>query len=156
MLTFSALKQLGLYTELDKKSTFKTLSKRLNLVPKDVDKVDLKKPQEMAYVFSGAYTPISCRFVEQVLSTGVSAFEEMSRLLGVDVYSSRMAPSARYSSTSESPGSKCKLIMFLGGCTYSEISALRLLATKLGYRIIVATTAIINGTRLLKSVSAPC
>lgn len=35
-------------------------------MPKDVEKVDLKKPQEMAYVFSGAYTPISCRIVEQV------------------------------------------------------------------------------------------
>ena len=35
-------------------------------MPKDVEKVDLKKPQEMAYVFSGAYTPISCRLVEQV------------------------------------------------------------------------------------------
>ena len=35
-------------------------------VPKDVDKIDLKNPQEMAYVFSGAYTPISCRLVEQV------------------------------------------------------------------------------------------
>lgn len=153
MLTFSALKQLGLYTELDKKGTFKSLSKRLNLVPKDVEKVDLKKPQEMAYVFSGAYTPISCRIVEQVLSTGMPVFEEMSRLLGVDVYSSRMVPSARYSSTNESPGSKCKLVMFLGGCTFSEISALRLLASKLGYRIIVATTAIVNGTRLLESLS---
>ncbi|KAL9987004.1 hypothetical protein ACROYT_G001238 [Oculina patagonica] len=154
MLTFSALKQLGLYTELDKKGgIYKTLSKRLNLVPKDVDKVDLKNPQEMAYVFSGAYTPISCRLVEQVLSNGMLAFEEMSRLLGVDVYSSRMTPSARYSNTNDSPGSKCKLVMFLGGCTFSEISALRLLGSKLGYRIIVATTAIINGTRLLESVS---
>jgi len=157
MLTFSTLKQLGLFTELDaqKKSTFKTLSKRLNLVPKDVDKIDLKNPQEMAYVFSGAYTPISCRLVEQVLLNGISAFEEMARLQGVAVFSSRMAPSARYSTTNDaSPGSKCKMVMFLGGCTFSEISAMRLLARKLGCRIIVATTAIINGSRMLESISA--
>ena len=41
-------------------------------VPKDVEKVDLKKPQEMAYVFSGAYTPISCRIVEQVNSRPIT------------------------------------------------------------------------------------
>ena len=35
-------------------------------IPKDAGKVDLKNPTEMAYVFSGAYTPISCRLVEQV------------------------------------------------------------------------------------------
>ncbi|KAJ7322017.1 Vacuolar protein sorting-associated protein 33B [Desmophyllum pertusum] len=95
MLTFNALKQLGLYTELDKRGIFKTLSRRLNLVPKDVDKIDLKRPKEMAYVFSGAYTPISCRLVEQVLLNGMPVFEEMSRLLGVDDFSSRMTSSAR-------------------------------------------------------------
>lgn len=35
-------------------------------VPKDVGKIDLKNPQDMSYVFSGAYTPISCRLIEQV------------------------------------------------------------------------------------------
>ena len=35
-------------------------------VPKDVNAVDLKNPQEMSYVFSGAYTPISCKLIEQV------------------------------------------------------------------------------------------
>lgn len=159
MLTFSTLKQLGLYTEFDsqRRNTFKTLSKRLNLVPKDGDKIDLKKPQDMAYVFSGAYTPISCRLLEQVLSNGFSAFEEMSRLLGVSVFSSQMPLSARHSNLNDTypGGSKCKLVMFLGGCTFSEISAIRLLARKLGCRIIVATTAIINGTRLLESISTP-
>lgn len=153
MLTFNSLKQLGLYTEPDKRSIFKTLSKRLSLVPKDVGKIDLKNPQDMSYVFSGAYTPISCRLIEQVLQSGISTFEEMSRLLGVEYFSSRMTSSVRYSNTNDYPGSKCVLVMFLGGCTFSEISALRLLASKLEYRIIVATTSIVNGTRLLESIT---
>ncbi|XP_067016760.1 vacuolar protein sorting-associated protein 33B-like isoform X1 [Acropora muricata] len=157
MLTFSALKQLGLFTELDaqKKNLFKNLSKRLNLIPKDAGKVDLKNPTEMAYVFSGAYTPISCRLVEQVLSDGLPFFEEISKVFGVAAFSSRMTASARSNSSASGAltRSKCVLVMFLGGCTFSEISAIRLLSNKLGYRIIVGTTAIINGTRLLESIS---
>ncbi|XP_058972435.2 vacuolar protein sorting-associated protein 33B-like isoform X1 [Pocillopora verrucosa] len=153
MLTFNSLKQLGLYTEPDKKGTFKILSKRLSLVPKDVGKIDLKNPQDMSYVFSGAYTPISCRLIEQVLLNGISTFEEMSRLLGVEYFSSRITSSVKSSSVHGTRASKCVLVMFLGGCTFSEISALRLLAKKLGYRIIVATTSILNGTRLLESVT---
>jgi len=157
MLTFSALKQLGLFTELDaqKKNLFKNLSKRLNLIPKDAGKVDLKNPTEMAYVFSGAYTPISCRLVEQVLSDGLPLFEEISKVFGVAAFSSRMTSPARSNSSASGAlkRSKCVLVMFLGGCTFSEISAIRLLSNKLGYRIIVGTTAIINGTRLLESIS---
>lgn len=157
MLTFSALKQLGLFTELEpqRKGMFKILNKRLNLIPKDADKIDLKNPKQMAYVFSGAYTPISCKLVEQVLLNGMPTFEEMSRLLGVASFSSRMTPSARSHSSMNDAGSKCTLVMFLGGCTFSEISAIRLLSNRLGYRIIVAATAIVNGTRLLESISTP-
>ncbi|XP_068694332.1 vacuolar protein sorting-associated protein 33B-like isoform X2 [Montipora foliosa] len=157
MLTFSALKQLGLFTELEpqRKGMFKILNKRLNLIPKDADKIDLKNPKQMAYVFSGAYTPISCKLVEQVLLNGMPTFEEMSRLLGVASFSSRMTPSARSHTSMNDAGSKCTLVMFLGGCTFSEISAIRLLSNRLGYRIIVAATAIVNGTRLLESISTP-
>lgn len=122
-------------------------------MPKDVGKIDLKNPQDMSYVFSGAYTPISCRLIEQVLLNGIFTFEEMSRLLGVEYFSSRMTSSVKSSSVHGTRASKCVLVMFLGGCTFSEISALRLLAKKLGYRIIVATTSILNGTRLLESVT---
>lgn len=47
-------------------------------MPKDVDKIDLKNPQEMAYVFSGAYTPISCRLVEQVCDNDIKKKSETS------------------------------------------------------------------------------
>uniref|UniRef100_A0AAR2JMQ6 Vacuolar protein sorting-associated protein 33B n=1 Tax=Pygocentrus nattereri TaxID=42514 RepID=A0AAR2JMQ6_PYGNA len=44
------------------------------------------------------------------------------------------------------------LVMFLGGCTYSEISALRFLGREKGYKFIVLTTAITNSARLLEAL----
>lgn len=37
-------------------------------IPRVAGEYDLKAPRDMAYVFSGAYTPLSCKIVEQVLS----------------------------------------------------------------------------------------
>ena len=34
-------------------------------IPKSED-IDLKTPTDMSYVYSGAYTPLSCKLVEQV------------------------------------------------------------------------------------------
>ncbi|KAJ2558923.1 hypothetical protein EV175_000573 [Coemansia sp. RSA 1933] len=41
------------------------------------------------------------------------------------------------------------LVVFLGGCTYTEIAALRLLSQQHNHRYIVATTQIINGNSFL-------
>ena len=35
-------------------------------VPKSAETINLKTPNDMAYVFSGAYTPMLCRLIEQV------------------------------------------------------------------------------------------
>ncbi|KAJ2725083.1 Vacuolar protein-sorting-associated protein 33 [Coemansia sp. Benny D115] len=41
------------------------------------------------------------------------------------------------------------LVVFLGGCTYTEVAALRLMSQQHGHRYIAATTQIINGNTLL-------
>lgn len=35
-------------------------------IPRVDGEYDLKVPRDMAYVFSGAYVPLSCRIIEQV------------------------------------------------------------------------------------------
>ena len=37
-------------------------------IPKSADEINLKNVSEMAYVFSGAYTPVLCKLIEQVCS----------------------------------------------------------------------------------------
>lgn len=54
-------------------------------------------------------------------------------------------------SSASDPSYKVVLVYFIGGVTYSEIAALRFLGRKKGYRFIIATTAIINGARMLNS-----
>lgn len=41
-------------------------------IPRLDGEYDLKLPRDMAYVFSGAYVPLSCKIIEQVSSTCVS------------------------------------------------------------------------------------
>ena len=37
-------------------------------IPKTSGEIDLRNPTDMAYVFSGTYTPLSCRLVQLVSS----------------------------------------------------------------------------------------
>ncbi|OTF82000.1 vacuolar protein sorting-associated protein 33A-like protein [Euroglyphus maynei] len=57
-------------------------------------------------------------------------------------------------STSET-NDKLVMVLFIGGCTFSEISALRLLSQKEGVNseFIIATTSIINGKTFLQSIA---
>ncbi|NXK56964.1 VP33B protein, partial [Chauna torquata] len=70
------------FNSLARKSNFRALSKKLGLIPRVDGEYDLKTPRDMAYVFSGAYTPLSCKIIEQVLERrGWLGLEEVVRLL---------------------------------------------------------------------------
>lgn len=64
------------------------------------------------------------------------------------------APPPRLGATS---GTKTVLVAFIGGVTYSEISALRFLSSlpEWPYRFVVLTTKIVNGRTLLQSFVDP-
>ena len=49
--------------------TFQHLVKKLSLIPSDTS---LTEPSNAGYVFNGAYTPLACRLVEEVLKNGCS------------------------------------------------------------------------------------
>ncbi|KFP22659.1 Vacuolar protein sorting-associated protein 33B, partial [Egretta garzetta] len=55
------------FNSLARKSNFRAISKKLGLIPRVDGEYDLKMPRDMAYVFSGAYIPLSCKIIEQVL-----------------------------------------------------------------------------------------
>ncbi|XP_053573680.1 vacuolar protein sorting-associated protein 33B isoform X2 [Bombina bombina] len=180
LLTFSNLKQTGLLTEqvpgealtavesrvsklvtdkaagkitdafssLAKKSHFRGISKRLGLIPRVDGEYDLKVPKDMAYIFSGAYIPLSCKLIEQVLNRkGWTGLEEVTRLLNGNEFAEQLSEKV------SSPDSqRVILVVFLGGCTFSEISALRFLGKEMGCRFIFLTTSIMNSARLLEAM----
>ncbi|POI33808.1 hypothetical protein CIB84_002444 [Bambusicola thoracicus] len=118
------------FNSLAKKSNFRAISKKLSLIPRVDGEYNLKTPRDMAYVFSGAYTPLSCKIIEQVLERrGWQGLEEAVRLLNGNEFA--MADGA----PEEGAGGDAQRVVvavFLGGCTFSEIAALRFLGKERG------------------------
>ena len=140
-----------------------------------VDEVKEADPNDIAYVFSG-YAPLSVRLVQCVLQksylynlinpksassaptgTGWKGFEDsLARIRGatVDVTqkgSDADASHARKTLRGSKEGPKVSIVFFIGGATYAEIAALRLVSEQLqessGRRIVIGTTSIISGDR---------
>uniref|UniRef100_A0A8C8ZCS8 VPS33B late endosome and lysosome associated n=1 Tax=Prolemur simus TaxID=1328070 RepID=A0A8C8ZCS8_PROSS len=139
------------FSSLAKRSNFRAISKKLNLIPRVDGEYDLKVPRDMAYVFSGAYVPLSCRIVEQVLERrSWQGLDEVVRLLNCSEFAfTDMTKDDKASSESL----RLILVVFLGGCTFSEVSALRFLGREKGYRFIFLTTAVTNSARLMEAMS---
>ncbi|XP_029430340.1 vacuolar protein sorting-associated protein 33B isoform X2 [Rhinatrema bivittatum] len=136
------------FSSLARKSNFRGLSKKLALIPHVDGEYDLKVPRDMAYIFSGAYIPLSCKIIEQVLDRKAwTGMEEVVRLLNGNEFAD---PISEGISTSDFQ--RLILVVFLGGCTFSEISALRFLGKAKGYRFIFLTTAITNSARMLEAM----
>ncbi|CAL8404871.1 unnamed protein product [Boreogadus saida] len=139
------------FSSLAKKSHFRDLSRRLNLVPKSDEEYDLRVPKDMAYIFSGAYVPLSCKLIEQVLERdGWTGLEEVTRLLNGQEFA--VSGCSEADGKAKSDTQRTVLVMFLGGCTFSEISALRFLGKERGYKFIIVTTAITNSARLIEAL----
>ncbi|XP_028823895.1 vacuolar protein sorting-associated protein 33B [Denticeps clupeoides] len=140
------------FSSLAKKSNFRALSKKLALVPKSDEEYDLRVPKDMAYIFSGAYVPLSCRLVEQVLErNGWTGLEEVTRMINRHEFAVG-AGGGGPEGGEKTDAQRVILVMFLGGCTYSEIAALRFLGRERGLKFIVVTTAITNSGRLLEAL----
>lgn len=139
------------FSSLAKKSNFRALSRKLNLVPKSDEEYDLRVPRDMAYIFSGAYIPLSCKLIEQVLERdGWTGLEEVTRLINGHEFA--VAAGSGADLKAKSDAQRIIIVMFLGGCTFSEIAALRFLGKERGYKFIVVTTAITNSSRLLEAL----
>ncbi|XP_062517711.1 vacuolar protein sorting-associated protein 33B-like [Corticium candelabrum] len=158
--TFYNLKRAGLLVEQgDQKGSYHALRRRLQLVPKGGDQYDLQNPIDMAYVFGGAYSPISCRLVEEVLRHGGwLGLEEVTRHVPEEPFARAFIQSARANTSRGLPTAvslgglpKVTLIYFIGGCSYSEVSALRFLAHQLGVTFYIATTHFVNFESLVES-----
>ncbi|KAM9181709.1 vacuolar protein sorting-associated protein 33B isoform 1-T1 [Mergus octosetaceus] len=140
------------FNSLARKSNFRAISKKLGLIPRLDGEYDLKVPRDMAYVFSGAYTPLSCKIIEQVLERrGWQGLEEVLRLLGGPEFSEAGGAEAGPCRA----GGRTVLAVFLGGCTCSEMAALRFLGRDRGCRFIFLTTAVTSSGRLMEAMAEP-
>nr|CAN63082.1 hypothetical protein VITISV_016843 [Vitis vinifera] len=120
------------------KSNWLTIKRALQLVVEDTDTTN---PNDIAYVFSG-YAPLSIRLVQQAVRSGWRPIEEILKLLPgphSETKRSGFASSQSIDNLAGAPASIDKvtdgrrslvLVVFIGGVTFAEISALRFLSAQ--------------------------
>eukprot|EP00051_Salpingoeca_urceolata_P002162 m.47738 g.47738 ORF g.47738 m.47738 type:complete len:592 (+) comp11943_c1_seq2:309-2084(+) len=139
LVTLDNLQKMGLLMVADGSSSagsaksFPRLRKRFNLTP------PAEQPTTDMCVYYG-YCPASVALVNAVCTGGG---EDLARLLGMPVFSRRVADAATTAAAAEAR--RPILVCFLGGATCSELAALRALGKTIGHTFVVATTDIVTG-----------
>lgn len=177
-----ALGRLGLLTKTPASTSFGAARKNLRLL---VDDVDDASPEDIAYVYSGyaplSVRLVQVAAQRSALSEsrekeGWFGGQHQQQKTGVQRDVVRMEgkrpptgwrgmedvvnaiPGASYDkgpSGSNAKSTGTTLVFFLGGCTSTEISALRWMSKLGGRRFVVATTGVVNGSTLLESFGDP-
>ncbi|KAJ4720732.1 Vacuolar protein-sorting-associated protein 33-like protein [Melia azedarach] len=163
MATLNNLEKAGLLKKQETKSNWATIKRALQLVVEDTDTAN---PNDISYVFSG-YAPLSIRLIQNAVRSGWRPMEEILKLLPGPHFEAKRGKFSSSSSFDMSQGSLSSidkvadgrrslvLVVFIGGVTFAEISALRFLSAQEGmaYDLIVGTTKIINGNSLAETFS---
>ncbi|KAK6933415.1 Sec1-like protein [Dillenia turbinata] len=133
MATLNNLEKAGLLRKQETKSNWLTIKRALQLVVEDTDTAN---PNDISYVFAG-YAPLSIRLSAFASS---SSFDTLS---GAPTNIDRVSDGRR----------SLVLVVFIGGVTFAEISALRFLTAQEGmaYDLIVGTTKIVNGHSVIEA-----
>ncbi|XP_078427603.1 sec1/munc18-like (SM) proteins superfamily [Wolffia australiana] len=158
MFTLSNLEKAGLFKKQESKSNWQSLNRSLKLL---MDERDPSNPSDISYIYSG-YAPVSVRLIQHAIRSGWHPIEEVLKLLPGPHLELKRGVSSNYSyqdpigSFDRSPDGHRSLVLvvFIGGVTFGEISALRFLSSqeRAGYDFIVLTTKIINGDTLLETL----
>ena len=125
-----------------------------------MDDVNELQPTDISYVHSG-YAPLSVRLARFVHSPGWRAITELLNLLpGTTLVETQHVPRHRRSDSSVSQdgdSSPVVLVFFIGGCTYSEVAALRFLTQQNqdngSPEYVTSTTSLLDGTTFMRSLS---
>ncbi|KAL1923818.1 uncharacterized protein VTP21DRAFT_8798 [Calcarisporiella thermophila] len=178
LLTLSRLEDLLLFTkQLPVRPTYPQVRKSLRLI---VDDVNEHQPNDISYVYSG-YAPLSIRLVQCAVQRPVASaggpmgvavsggggsggksgvgwrgFEDVLRMIPGKAFDEvqRVEDGRKHLASHAAGTPRITLVFFLGGCTYTEISAIRFLAQQeeAQREFVVATTQLINGNTLMSSL----
>ncbi|KAG0371871.1 MAG: Sec1-like protein [Linnemannia gamsii] len=173
--TLENLHRLGMLTkQTTTKNTYGLVRRSLSLI---VDEVNEHAPNDISYVYSG-YAPLSVRLVQCVVQRGKDnkpgsgpggkgsggiaggngwkGFEDVLRMLPGRTFdeTQRVDDGQPRPSKRMNGQPRVSLVFFLGGCTFTEISATRFLASQEGGQrdFVICTTQILNGNTLVDSL----
>ncbi|KAI8053101.1 Sec1-like protein [Syncephalis plumigaleata] len=164
MLTLQRLAKAGLLIPQGSgRNHYPTLRKQLRLSVPDVDE---QNPTDIAYVYSG-YAPLSVRLVQcasRVPARGLAGisgwrgYEDALRLMKGETVDEvqRVDDSISQQWVKRHPGERATVVLFLGGCTYTEVAALRFHTRKEpGRHYLIVTTQMLSGQQLIRSLMEP-
>ncbi|CAF2479503.1 unnamed protein product [Rotaria sp. Silwood2] len=143
------------------KTFFQFMRKRLNLTPDLNQQVKTTLGPDMADIFGSIYVPLSCRLIEEgllnpdKLLTLQHELHQRGYSDASDLFSHRS--SGVSTRTQFHDVQQAVLVVFIGGCTQSEINALRMLAmskSNTKWQFYFAPTNIWTHTRLLQEIEA--
>lgn len=153
---------------LPRRGNLSLMLKKFQLVPEVGDAgYNIREPKDPAFVFGGSYIPLICQLVDNcVLSPTKKNTQlnmtpsELMKLLPGPNFKRKQAflndiPVSPVHSSGINNNKQCEraiLVYFIGGVTFAEVTALRFLARQRNIKIAVATTAIINGNKLIESL----
>lgn len=159
LLTLNNLEEASLFFKQGTKKrnlNWSRVFKPLELFDQNLDEKQLE-PKSIHYVHSG-YAPLSVRLVE-LARTVDGWLNKVKPLLEKDGFPVGDKHQIRDEGVAKDKDDKSVLVFLVGGCTFAEISAIRLLGERreisqkvLKYKYVVGTSKLINGNTLLTSL----
>ncbi|CAI2343676.1 unnamed protein product [Caenorhabditis sp. 36 PRJEB53466] len=126
----------------DRARTWEALARKFRIV-KGNEPMDMSNPSDMSYVFGARIAPLLCKIVEDTIDHGWNR-AEYERIMGKDKV---LVEENTYIAADRRPDNRIRkaiMVFVIGGITYWEVAALRLLAIQKNFRILICATHIIN------------
>lgn len=149
VITLTSLSKLGMFNEQGSlpfpqfQNNFNELKKEFKLISRET--INHDDPRDIGFAYGG-YTPVTVKLVEQIARGGWRAIPKVMRFIPGDV----IAPEVIRPCTSANR--PVILVYYVGGVTFGEVAALRLLGKLLGREMVVLTTELLNGESMLRSI----
>ncbi|KAJ3151368.1 hypothetical protein HDU89_002207 [Geranomyces variabilis] len=181
ILTLQNLAKAGLFRKQDSTAVRHTYPQVRKLMRLIVDDVNEQHPNDISYVYSG-YAPLSVRLVQAAClksvgggsgtgggaaappaststaaaAAGWKGWEDALKLIAGSTFEEiqKVRDRSAFSKVAKDKPS-VTLVVFLGGCTYTEVAALRFLSQQEEGRreFVIATTNMINGNEMVRSMT---
>ncbi|UXI16031.1 hypothetical protein NH340_JMT01974 [Sarcoptes scabiei] len=148
------LRLICLYSICYSGITTKELDNFIRLFTQNQENYDSKIPIDCGYVFGGCYYPYCCRLLQNLFDStkSLTQVEEFCRQFHCRLQPS-LIPNRHQGRDWQRKSKRIQLILFVGGVTYAEVSAIRFISKQIDLPISIMATSITNGNLFLDSIA---
>lgn len=134
---------------------FRHVTKKFNLIPLlETENYSVRTPSDCGYVFGGAYSPFVCKMVDTFLELKTfSQIDEWCKQTLCKLQPS-IIPNQHNGRSLSLKSKRIQIVLFIGGATYAEISALRFLSKQRAMPILIMATNITNGSKFCQTLES--